>query len=395
MDPIVQSDIQNQSNPDQTTPPVMSPAPKSSVLPFIIYIFLFITVAVVGLLTYQNYNLNKQIASFRIMPSVLPTPSLAPTPQAKPDLTPPATANWKTFTDPSGEFSFKYPTVYILSKLGDSLPLLNRKIYWSTSTISSLNCRGDCPIITSTSHVILNGLEATKIKGWIGEIGGNYAQSYIAYEIKYPNQNKYLKITLWELPQDIKPEEVPLPNRQVGEINKQEEETFDQILSTFKFLDNSTTPTPGSKTTYIAPTSWKKITTQDDLKLCLPPKWESDSAGHVIFNREEGYKPDVTYITNIPYSGGSRREAYFAYWVKEYPNVKQLVSVTDTDINGASALTIYPANSVDPKTSPEGLTVVWYAGGKLWKAGLSGWNMINDSQTSFLKDFYTMTSCSF
>ena len=188
-------------------------------------------------------------------------------------------------------------------------------------------------------------------------------------------------------------------NQEVKNVYQSE---VDQILSTFKFINESSTPTPTitptskPKTTYIVPTSWKRFTTQSGVNLCLPPKWEVEAYDHLVFNRDEGYKPSITYITNLPYSGGSRREAYFAYWASEYPDVdvKQLVSVTDTDINGNSALTIYPANSSDPKTSPEGLTVVWYSAGKLWKAGLSGWNMTNTSQTSFLKDFYTMISCS-
>ncbi len=131
------------------------------------------------------------------------------------------------------------------------------------------------------------------------------------------------------------------------------------------------------------------------LNLCMPPKWEIDSYAGIYFNRDSGYRPAVTFLKELPYTGGSKREAYFAYWKTEYPDVKNLVTITDNNINGNSVLTIYPKLS-ESKTAPDGnLAVVFYAGGKLWKAELSNWSMVNDSQNAFLQDFFTMISCSF
>ena len=156
------------------------------------------------------------------------------------------------------------------------------------------------------------------------------------------------------------------------------------------------TNTPSINThTYLVPKIWTRVTTSDGLTLCLPPKWETDQWGNVYFNRDPAYKPNVTYIQEIPYISGSRREAYYKFWETEYPDVRELVSIRETNIGNNTVLTIFPTIDPSVKSVPDGhLAVIWFANGKLWKAGLSGWNMVNDSQAVFLKDFYTMISCS-
>ena len=401
---------------DQITlnaPPVISPTPKPSISPFILFFSLCISLAGVGLLAYQNLQLQKQIASLQTQP----TPTSSPTPQAKPDPALRDTANWKTYTNTKLGFSIQYPSNLKVSQ--EPQPYKNN--LGGTTWFLSIDDRADGDVAGKTIGTSISvqfndkpisgesGQPITKIENTVMGIENvTYfnIQNYPAVKGRQninPDQNGVAQETilfvhvlqgklLWSITGDIK-------STKDAEINK-----VNQILSTFKFTGTSVTPTltptptitptPKPKTTYTVPVSWKRLTTQSGVNLCLPPKWEVEAYDHLIFNRDEGYRPSITYITNLPYSGGSRREAYFAYWANEYPEVKQLVSVTDTDINGNSALTIYPANSSDPKTSPEGLTVVWYSAGKLWKAGLSGWNMTNASQASFLKDFYTMISCS-
>ena len=356
---------------------------------------------------YVQYSSRSQISQVDT-PTPMPLPSEAPTEGD--------TANWKTYTDKKYGFSFSLPEYYQTENK-------------SWSTIESVNFLsispqpgeypGCCfkksdPISIQSKAISMEADQNIGIKDWKIKSGFATSHKFIKENIINENGLSFTIFTALNFGQ----KDFIDDDRLTGFIiqkdstliiisvnhyreNQNEAELFiNQILSTFKFTGATTTPTltitptPKPKTTYTAPTSWKRFTTQSGVNLCLPPKWEVEAYDHLIFNRDEGYKPSITYITNLPYSGGSRREAYFAYWANEYPEVKQLVSVTDTDINGNSALTIYPANSSDPKTSPEGLTVVWYSVGKLWKAGLSGWNMTNTSQTSFLKDFYTMISCS-
>lgn len=158
------------------------------------------------------------------------------------------------------------------------------------------------------------------------------------------------------------------------------------------------TPTPTIKPVdFPVPRDWKKTSMiNNTLTLCLPPKWEADQWNSIYFNRDPAYRPTVAYIAEIPYTSGSRREAYYKYWESEYPNVRDLASIKETSIGNNSVLTIFPADISKDKYPPDGnLAVIWLANGKLWKAGLSNWSMVNDSQSAFLKDFYTAISCSF
>ena len=377
--------------PAPVSPVIPSLPLKSSLFPTFFVVLILILLGATSVFAYQNWRLNQKLdALIRPQPTPTPLPAEASAKEGDP------TANWKTYTWKTLSFSFRYPSDWTYT---ESTPLQNVSFNTGIPSWTKMSNGGDqVYVFESLIEDQVNYENWRKQSNYLGQetIGGFPFEKYIVadmyYSLNYIYKAKDGKIIRFMV--------FPYDAKQYPETLKQE---VNQILSTFKFTGTTTpTPTPTStiaptskpKTTYVVPTSWKRVTTQSGVNLCLPPKWEVEAYDHLIFNRDEGYKPSITYITNLPYSGGSRREAYFAYWASEYPDVKQLVSVTDTDINGNSALTIYPANSSDPKTSPEGLTVVWYSAGKLWKAGLSGWNMTNTSQASFLKDFYTMISCS-
>jgi len=101
-----------------------------------------------------------------------------------------------------------------------------------------VQCHGDCPVVDSSTNIQLgDNLQATKVSGWIGGIGGSTPQSYVKYEIKYPNKSKYFIIELWELPQELLSSEKQDPNRKPGLISQEQINIFDQILSTFQFTN--------------------------------------------------------------------------------------------------------------------------------------------------------------
>lgn len=102
-----------------TAPPTISPAPKTSIMPVILSVFLCISLAGIGLLIYQNLSLKKQLASLKTASPSQPA-FISPKPVAKADdlYREPngsaATANWKTYTNEKYQYSFKYP--YSLEK---------------------------------------------------------------------------------------------------------------------------------------------------------------------------------------------------------------------------------------------------------------------------------------
>ncbi len=110
------------------TPPAIPPTPKPSILPVVLSFFLCISLAGVGLLAYQNMVLQRQIVSLQVQP--IPTLSPASTPTADP------TANWKTYTNGNYNYQFKYPLNWpdipsVVSNQKDGFQLAGQNVYLS------------------------------------------------------------------------------------------------------------------------------------------------------------------------------------------------------------------------------------------------------------------------
>lgn len=219
--------------------------PKTSVR--LITILVIIGLFLILILGVTGYYLAKKQS--RVQPvdqlneSVSPAPTISSIPTQSLTITIDETKDWKIYTDNQYGFSFKYPNDWQITQYGDpsSGKLLNNQIDWFTSEFSIENCRGDCPVINSKQQINISGkITALKLDGWIGSVGGNIPETFRKFEIKYPNTNKYLIITLWELKRgspytfaNYSQERNPLL------IDQKKLKLFDQILSTFKFLDSN------------------------------------------------------------------------------------------------------------------------------------------------------------
>jgi hypothetical protein len=330
-------------------------------------IFVVLTLGVVAFLYYQNQALKNMLASYQT-----PLPSSAPVATSDP------TADWKVFSDDILKFSFKYPAQLTLNKIFRDD---------GTGEEFKLSSGENITVFTKYSSNQVNSFMNTTPTGEV-KIGQTLWKTfYVPKGVPEPQVGAGNPI--FALQTELNKHLIVVTLINQSKITEEQ----NQILSTFKFTETNTTPKPTGSINYIAPSSWERITTQDGLTLCLPPKWESKQYGTLIYNRDAGYQPTITIIQNIPYTSGSYADAYYNFWKNEYPNVAQLVTATQTIINGNVSFTFTPIG--EAKSSPEGLTVVWYASGKLWKAGLSAWSMVNSSQAAFLKDFYTMVGCSF
>jgi len=176
-----------------------------------------------------------------------------------------------------------------------------------------------------------------------------------------------------------------------GSKFKEGEELFNQILSTFKFVNRPVTE--GSPTVvtrnYPRPASWKTVNIANyGISICLPPKWEADEWGHTVFNRDLAYKPDALWFNKFDYKGGSRRDEYINLKVQyeyEPEKLKNETKVTELTINGKSVL------KIAIPFFPEAL--VFVLNNKLYEVQLASWNLVNDSQSAFLKDVYTVVGC--
>lgn len=357
-----------------------TPKSKNKLMPILLFVLILAILGVGGLYAYKNFFIK--------------APEPTPTPEATSEPTTNPTANWEVYSNSTHNVSFKYPSSWILTETKGQVE--NGETYNTivklTKNDASINLHfnmdglGGMPQTYEGKSFTLDGhnlyqFNKTNSYNKTKEVGlSNSLTTLGVFEI---NDVAYLiNITYPETM--IETEEISLLDE------------FDQILSTFKFTKIISTPIPsdGSSTSYNAPSTWSKATILGGLKLCLPPKWENESGfGTLFYNRDSAYRPQITILENIPYTSGSYADAYYTYWQKEYPDVSSLLTTTETNVSGNKVITFTPKG--EAKSSPEGLTVVWFASGKLWKAGLSSWNMINSSQSLFLKDFYTMISCSF
>lgn len=204
--------------------------PKKSSLKLILsFILAGLTLIIISGLI--GFFLAKKQTNVQLINQLTPTPYVSPT--SVQTITIDETENWKTYTDPGDQFSFNYPPNYTLENDGNIY--LNRNITWRFSNISSLDCRGDCPIIESKENSVLGGKFANKLSGYIGSIGGNIPQRYITYEV--PLTNDYFIFSIQALPYISGGKKSA--NNDPQPIQTNDLVIFDRILSTFKFLNQN------------------------------------------------------------------------------------------------------------------------------------------------------------
>jgi hypothetical protein len=171
--------------------------------------------------------------SFTGCATISPVPT-TPTPEAQSTstITVSPSEEWKTYTNPEYGFSINYPAYLEINPgvTNDSL-YIGEKIQVWISDINPLECRGDCPLVENTELVTVAGLDATKVTGYIGAIGGNIPQRYIRYIL--PRNNQYYLLTLYALsfraagndPATIWP------------ISENDSALFEQVVGTFRFTN--------------------------------------------------------------------------------------------------------------------------------------------------------------
>lgn len=196
----IQPNTDNQSN--NLTPLFEKPKLKTNWLISFTFLILGTAIGVVGLLVYQKYLVNK--------PIIVSSPS--PVPPETVD----STANWKTYTNTQYGFSFKYPENGVI-KDANYTGSLSSVVLSNTDNI-------DITFYVNKDDYAFTGLDKSPINTKVGGInaslvsvptGQNPAQELVLIK----NNDLYYTIQfVW------------------GEdTNKELLDTFNQILSTFKF----------------------------------------------------------------------------------------------------------------------------------------------------------------
>jgi len=310
------------------------------------------------------------------------------------------TSNWKIYTNSGFGVSFKYPdNVFVY----EGNPQTDAQ-YWSNKP------DGDTPIGLGQDGVWMN-LSVTELD----DAGFNFWSNKINTDKPGPKtatSSEVLQILSTDGVRGVVYHDLPKPNTEPSYAytaiwlkNKtlyklflaaftnanlaRYKNTFDQILTTFQFLNlQPTTQTvpSGNLQNYPRPPTWKSVNIANhNISICLPPKWEADEWGHVVFNRDPAYKPDVLWFNKFDYKGGSRRDQYIKQYGYEAEKLKNETKVSELTINGISVL------KIAIPSFPEAL--VFVLNNKLYEVQLASWNLVNDSQSAFLKDVYTVVGC--
>ncbi|MCX6704713.1 MAG: PsbP-related protein [Candidatus Woesebacteria bacterium] len=202
-------------------------------------IFVLFSLGVVAFLYYQNQQLKNMLASYQ----ATPIPLVSPTPIAEAE-----TADWKTYTNTKYGFSFKYPSELIISTDTNCSP---ETIYFDKTKLKFPDSCGyggvytplmvtmKKPTTTNYSQEIQGSIEYNKYSNLINKtikIGQYTAYEYGGrVEVESYITGQYNYILIIPISKDI---EINLMFTEI-EGNRYDLNTFDQILSTFKFIDQS------------------------------------------------------------------------------------------------------------------------------------------------------------
>jgi len=213
--------------------PPVPPTPKiNNSLVFIMSILLIVTVAIAGLFYFQIQKLSKELSQYQTLVSPAPIATTYPT------------ADWKTYTNTKYNFSFKYPSDWeILDRFGGPImiaPIVDTENVNKTFEENVLEggYDGGKQLISLLSITQGGGTPSSGqyweiIKTSI-QIDSKTADKYTSTNIKDTPNGKFVKgdintTVLIQLIDDYVIDYTLMDQRYT--------QTYDQILSTFKFLE--------------------------------------------------------------------------------------------------------------------------------------------------------------
>ncbi len=244
--------------------------------------------------------------------------------------TPDPTAGWKTHTNLVGKFMVKYPDDWTTKEVGPLKPVTQ---YISNTVISESSNKAQIAISVSDTasakklaegeqesggeKFTLDGITAIK---WL-ESKEKRAQGY-AVGIKEDYVYGFL---------------LECTSQECFESNKQYYlDTFNRILSTFKFLDQSATSS--STTSTVVPKDWKEFVTEDwdqtlKVTLSMPPGFSFKFTGSEWTIQNDSDATELwDFSPRTDYDGSSRRKWY----QEKYPGLK-ILSVEEINLNQNSS----------------------------------------------------------
>jgi len=306
-------------SPQPAKPPL---SPQKSILPLLLTILFLLTLAATGVLAYQNRQLNQRLSVITASPT--PTPQIF-VPPADP------TTGWKTYSNPSSGISFKYPAEWRFTESETF------KSATFNTKIPSSETRGE-QTIDYTFDSILE--DSRNYNDWVNNPGQTtalgtetinnnlfekfvVADMYYSLNYIYKANDKIIRFMVW--PYNAQnPEKLPASLK----------ESVYQVLSTFKFLDNTT--------------NWKTYTdSKNGFSIRYPSTWRSASLGEngIGFGPKE-IGEDVLWGINVYDKSVYPKEKIIDEAGKQFSDRKQ--NTNNIDINGIQTTRLITTTSSIP-----------------------------------------------
>jgi hypothetical protein len=170
-------------------------------------IFILLALGAIAFLYYQNQQLKNMLANYQSQATSPPIPAATADP----------TANWKTYTNTEYYYSLKYPNDWNLRLFAGSQE--------QATTASSFAIEGPYQNI----QTLQGGPDYSITVKVVAKQPADVSTPDKLTSSKVLSNNKYLEFDLIS----------SIPNRTITDT-----QTFDQILSTFKFISPSPSPSP-------------------------------------------------------------------------------------------------------------------------------------------------------
>ena len=259
-------------SPPQTPPEVSIPQPKPNYLKTIILSVLIITtLGLIAYLFFQNQKLQKQVLNPQVSPTIqIPSPTSKPSSSIS--ISPDETAGWKTYINNKLGIEFMYPVEWSEPKESLQSINFNEKLVIVKSPFYDQILQRDLNF--NEYSVRSYGDETPRhdfnIDGLIGKRGLEKSVSNYSDIIILAKNNKSTEI--------ISITYIYNPKKEDGKL-------FNQILSTFKFTDNTNVCVP----TYQVETNSEELTAEQNYSVrCTEQRSEKDCLSVDIYNQKAG-----------------------------------------------------------------------------------------------------------
>jgi hypothetical protein len=287
----------NQAEPAYTSfIPQQTPQEKSSPLLVVLVVFVLILFVITGYLFWQNQQLmvklnqtqlSQQTQQIQVVPTTIPAVAIAPTLQTAP-------ADWKTYSDSASQFTLKYPagitvdtqpngpsSMIRFTQIGPTQKASGRTQasltdgYQITVLVSPMTQAVDLNLAADKERQRILSSPNSETCNVMNPKSGSLA-GVPTVELSATNCNGDFKTIF--MTNNSHQYQITGLIEGVGYTN-----TVDQILSTFKFMENSQTNTPDQTAIRNLVTNFYRALTNHDGKLLfsyMTPPTSSDEKGN-------------------------------------------------------------------------------------------------------------------